>query len=246
MYKFYLDGVLLPLAPESLTMKIKDKDETVDLMNGGTLSILNSPGLTTFDFDFLLPANKLPFAQYDGGYHDPEYYLSHLEKLKTSKKPFQFIVIRWEGRNLDTINNLKDTNMTVSLSEYEVEENAESYGMGRKVKVTLQQYIKYSTKKIIISADKSTIIIENNVDRNTTDIVGTVYEVKEGDTLMSISQKYFGTPDHWVGIADLNSIERTVDTLIPGMILSLDKSKITLLTEAYNEEVAKIVGDTDE
>ena len=82
MYKFYIDGLMLPIAPSSMTTKINDKDETVDLINGGTLSILNTPGLTTFEFEFLLPSYKLPVAKYESDFKEPDYYTRKLEQLK--------------------------------------------------------------------------------------------------------------------------------------------------------------------
>lgn len=245
MYKFYLDGVMLPIAPESLKITMKDKDETVDLMNGGTMSILNDPGLTEFEFEVFLPSHKLPFALYDGNFRDPEYYINKLESLKTSKKPFQFVVIRWEARGLDTINNLKDTNITVSLASADVTESASDYGTGKSVAITLKQYVKYSTKKVTLSADKTTIIVDDTADRVTNPVVDTVYEVVEGDTLQSIAKQIYGKMDYWVGIADLNSIPHTVEPLTAGKLLTLNQEKIEDLTDNYDSAYTQIVTETE-
>lgn len=94
MYFFYLDSVLMPITPGKLTMKIKNKNKTLDLVSGGELNIPKSPGLTEISFDLLLPADECSFARYDNGFKSPNYYLEHIENLKRNKLSFTFTVIR--------------------------------------------------------------------------------------------------------------------------------------------------------
>lgn len=94
MYFFYLDSVLMPITPGKLTMKIKNKNKTIDLVSGSELIIPKSPGLTDISFELLLPADECSFAMYDNGFKSPNYYLEHLENLKKNKRSFAFTVIR--------------------------------------------------------------------------------------------------------------------------------------------------------
>ena len=72
-YSFYMDGVLLPVTPETLQLKIKGRNETVTLMDQGEVNVLKSPGLTEVSFDALLPNVRYPFAEYPGEFRKAEY-----------------------------------------------------------------------------------------------------------------------------------------------------------------------------
>ena len=247
MYQFILDKVKLPLAPQSLKMSIDDKDETVDLMNGEVLTILNSPGLTEFEFDFILPASPIGSTVPASTFHDPDYYLSKLESLKTSKKAFTFKIIRTIGTNSKVVRQLNETVMTVSIMDYDVTEDAENYGFGKKVNIRLREYHQHTTKKITVKVEEGqgNIYYDETKEREieykqevTQVISAGSWLIKEGDTLQSISQAVFGTTDYWAGIADLNKIEHTTEPLnnMVGRVISVDEEKVKELAAKHDEE----------
>ena len=127
-YIFYLDGILVPITPSSITTKINNKNKVVTLINDGDFNILKEEGLKEFTFDMCLPAYKYPFAR--GVLLPINYYLNMLSFLKNSKKPFRFIVIR-EGAVGSSGYN---TTILVSLENYEIKEDA---GNGRDVVVSV-------------------------------------------------------------------------------------------------------------
>lgn len=133
-YHFYLDGTLLPITPESLKVKIKNQNKTISLINEGEINFLKLPGLSEVQFEMLLPQTAYPFA--NGSIKTIDEYLSLLERLKTGKKPFQFIVSRMTPRG----KLLFDTNMKVSLEEYEILEDAKGLGMDSRVKKCEVEY----------------------------------------------------------------------------------------------------------
>lgn len=139
MYFFFLDKLLLPVAPSDLNIRVNNKNETVTLINDGEINILKQPGLTEVDFTFLVPSQKYPFAHY---WIPNSLILMHLENLKTSKEPFQFIVTRMKLNKIDHFTNLK-----VSLESYEMIESADN-GTDMNIYVSLKQYKDYGTKKL--------------------------------------------------------------------------------------------------
>ena len=70
MYDFYLDKILLPVAPSKLQVKIKNANKTINLINDGEINIIKKPGLSEVSFDILIPHVKYPFAVYKNGYKD--------------------------------------------------------------------------------------------------------------------------------------------------------------------------------
>ncbi|HBG8611920.1 TPA: LysM peptidoglycan-binding domain-containing protein [Clostridioides difficile] len=204
-YDFYLDGVQLPIAPPKLEVKVTNKNKTVDLINTGEVNILKKEGLSEISFEAEFTHNKLPF--YRGTFRDVQFFLSKLELLKTDCKPFQFIVSREMGGKV-----LFNTNMKVSLEEYNIVEDADN-GSDVKVAIKLKQYRDYSTKKLVPATPEKT-----NYGRTPTPVMkpkefrpdssnkpnGKTYTVKAGDSLWSICQKQLGNGSLYKKVYELN------------------------------------------
>lgn len=167
-YDVYLSKTLFPIAPEKISMKINGKNTVYDLINDGEMNILKLAGLTTVSFTVLLPAVQYPFANYSSGFKPPSYYLDKLEKLKQDKKGFQFIVARKD--NMKGRKKLHNTNMTVSLEDYTVKDDA-GEGFDIRVEINLKQYKKYSTKTFRVETPSPTapIAIEPQRPETTSD-----------------------------------------------------------------------------
>ncbi len=149
MYSFYLDRILLPVAPSKLSIGFKSHNKTLNLMNDGEINILKDPGLLDISFDVLIPNTKYPFSIYESGFELADKYIEKINKLKTDKKPFQFIVTRTKPDGIPIFN----TNIKVSLEEYEMSEDAEE-GFDIMLSIKLKQYKAYSTKIVKIEKAK--------------------------------------------------------------------------------------------
>ena len=158
MYDFYLDGILLPVAPEQMKMSIANQNSTYVLIDLGEINLLKRAGLTEIEFECLLPQVGYPFAVYVGGFKPAAYYLAHFEQLKVSCKSFQFIV----SRVMPSGKVLFSNNIKVSLEDYTITESADN-GFDVTVKIRLKQYRDYGTQTLQLS------------------------QTAEGDTLMGVS-----------------------------------------------------------
>ena len=196
-YTFMLDGWALPVAPGALTLKIQNQNETVTLIDGGEATILKTPGLTGVSFEALLPAMDYPFVS---GAESPDVYLDRLEKLKTEKKSFQFVVTRTRPDG----SLLYDTNLTVSLEDYEIDEDAESLGLDNRVTVNLKQYRPFGTKTVTVD-ESGTASAEEQRDPGPTEPDLQNYTVKSGDCLWNIAKAKLGDGSRWREIYDLNT-----------------------------------------
>ena len=200
-YDFYLDGVQLPIPPPKLEIKVTNKNKTVDLINTGEVNILKKEGLSEISFEAEFTHNKLPFCR--GQFRDVQFFLSKLELLKTDCKPFQFIVSRELGNKV-----LFNTNMKVSLEEYNIVEDADN-GSDVKVIIKLKQYRDYSTKKLVLAPPKNETGRPNvKIEPKRVDSVNATntktYTVKAGDSLWSICQKQLGNGSLYKKVYELN------------------------------------------
>lgn len=221
-----MDRVQLPVAPSTMSMKINNKNEVITLINEGEVNILKKPGLTDIDFEVEFPNANYPYAVYPNGFQPASYFLDHLEKLKLSEEPFQFIVNRMKPEG----SLLFDTNMTVSLEDYTIDEDAEN-GFDIKTTITLKQFRPFGTKKINIKSGSSAsntgtstkpkqkVTVEKK--RATTGKqTPKKYTVKAGDTLWAIAKKHLGDGAKSAQLAKLNNIKNE-NSIYPGQVIKL-------------------------
>lgn len=203
-YYFYLGNVLLPIPPKKLELKISNQNKTYDLMNYSEINVLKSPGLTSIEFEVLLPNVKYPFAMYKNDFQNAKYYLGILENLKVNKSAFQFIVIR----KFPNGTGIFDTNIKVSLEDYTITDSTDE-GFDTKVKIKLKQYREYSTKtvKVTIKQYKPPVVTRTVTTNNTAAASkpsGQNYTVRSGDCLWNIAKKFYGNGSQYTKIYNAN------------------------------------------
>lgn len=219
-YTMYLGGVLMPITPSKVKVKINNQNETLTLINGEEINILKEPGLTDVSFDLLLPQVSYPFT--NGGAQSADYYLSLFERLKTAKQPFQFIL----NRSMPTGRRLFYTNLTVGMEDYQITDDAEE-GFDITVTVSLKQYRHYGTKTVTIQpaptpAETPTATVEQPQRETSQAPQQATYTVKSGDCLWNIAKKYLGDGSRYNEIYELNKDKITNPNLIyPNQVLTL-------------------------
>lgn len=213
-----------PVPPGIMNISIKNQNKSISLINGKEINILASPGLKTIEFEALLPRVRYPFASYRDdvkkdkrtpgflpGRLSAKHFLKELAKLKKSKKPFQFIIVR----KAPTGKSLGDNNFKVSLEDYIIKEDAEE-GLDVMVAITLKEYRPYGTKKC--NNGKKGKPKENTRDSNQ-EKPKTIKWAK-GDTLSKLAKKYLGESSRHTEIAKLNKITNPA-TIKVGQIIKM-------------------------
>ena len=198
-YRVYLDNVLLPVPPAKLELSIKNRNKTLNLVSGGEINVLKTPGLSDVKFTALLPNQAYSFAMYESGFQDAQYYLGILEHLKVDKKDFHLRVLRIGPGGAQV---MASTSLTVSLEDYTIHEDAGQYGTDMAVDLTFKQYQPYGTKVIILSSSTSGTEVNQRDAALTTGL--TTYTVGKDDTLYLIAKKLLGDGSKWTEIYDLN------------------------------------------
>lgn len=218
-YYFYLGNVLLPIPPSKLELKISNNNKTYNLINYSQINVLKNPGLSSLEFEVVLPNTKYPFVMYKNNFQNAKYYLGVLENLKVNRSAFQFIVVRKFPNGKDIFN----TNIKVALEEYTITDTTEE-GFDTKVKIKLKQYKEYSTKKVQVTIKQyRPPAVTRTVTTNNTAVAkpsGQNYTVKRGDCLWNIAKRFYGNGAKYTTIYNANRSKiRNPNLIYPGQVL---------------------------
>jgi nucleoid-associated protein YgaU len=217
-YSFFIDGIQLPVPPSDLTIKMKNQNKTITLINEGEVNVLKLPGLTEISFDILLPQVQYPFAVYPNGFQPATYYLDKFEQLKTNKKVFQFIV----SRVLPNGTPLFDTNFKVTLEDLQFKESSKN-GFDLTYTLKLKQWRDYGTKTTALPIGTGTkAATPTNTRQSGPSPSQGTYTVVKGDCLWNIAKKYYGSGSKYTAIYNANRDKIQNPNLIyPGQVLTL-------------------------
>lgn len=210
MYRFYLDKTLLPVAPSEMTMKINNKNETMQMINEGEINLLKSAGLTDVEFEALIPQQNYPFAQYlNGNFVRASIFLDTFERLKVSEEPFQLVVTRTAPDNRQFFH----TNLKVSMEEYTIKESR-GEGTDLLVNIKLKQYKEFGTKtaKIKFAQSKPKVNVSKNRSQESSPAPkkkSKTHTVKRGDTLWAICKKYYGKAN-WNLVNKITAVNKQI------------------------------------
>lgn len=222
-YLFYLGDTLLPVTPSNLSISIKNQNKTLNLINDSEINILKQAGLTEISFSALLPNANYPFAVYNDGFQNANFYLDKLEELKVNQVPFQFIVTR----ELPSQTALFSTNIKVSIESYDITEDVKN-GFDIIVKISLKQYQDYGTKVCTVETDTSSaetnISVEEVRETTTspTPVTTQTYTVIKGDSLWKIAKYFYGNGNKYKDLLSANSnIISNANLIYPGQVLTI-------------------------
>lgn len=206
-FEFYLDKMLFPVAPGELTVKIKDKNEIIDLASGSEFVIAQKPGLTKISFTALLPSEEYPWADYKGSFVEPSYFLKKLEDIKVSGKAVDFAVIRNYGGNDN------NTFMRVKLGEYTIKEDAQKQLNDITVDIELVQDSPTKSHEVKLAKNGKATLEKTRQEGEGKKKLPCTHPVKEGETLSEISRRYYGKSTYWRKLARDNGLEKRPHSL---------------------------------
>lgn len=209
-YRFQIDGLELPIAPPSLTIKINNKNETLTLINEGEVNIPKLPGLTEISFTARIPQRQYPFAS---TLKDATVYTDKFKMLKLTKKNFKLVIIRPPVSGITTVykydkhkkgkkrvetiyKGYSRSVFDVVLEDYTIKEDAEE-GLDLLIDLNFKEYVPYSTKvykkATTSNSDGEKTVVIRATNTNAKKITSTqTYTVVEGDNLIKIARKFYG------------------------------------------------------
>lgn len=206
MYYFYLDNLQIPIPPKSLDITVSNKNETIDLLQTGEVTIPKPLGLTEYSFEILLPNSKYPFNQSIlEKSKKAEYYAKKIVGMKSAGNPVKFTVVRMKpnGEMLSMVTE------RVTIEELETKEDHD-YGFDMYISIKLRQWRDYGTKKLVIEENKDGTANASVKTERPTDKVP-AKEVKSPNgfnkaTLQRVVKQQFGNTNNLFKIAALNKI----------------------------------------
>lgn len=239
-YLVYVDNVLMPVTPKSITRKVNGRDEEIELIDGKTVLNMREPGLTEWEMNFLLPKVKYPFVNIIPEHQElrsQDFYLTHFNLLMGLKKSFTLMIIRtkpngiWDlgEPNINPENSMfvNDLDGILNMCQCRIvdmeDKDDTDEGFDKVLSVTFKKYIGYGTKTVKLVEDNKTgtTTATTEVTRETDNKeVASTYTVKSGDYLIKICKQELGNANKWREIAALNNLADP-NKIYPGQVLKL-------------------------
>lgn len=220
MYEVYIDDMLLPIPPQKIPIKYPGQNKTANLINGEEINLVRPSGLAEISLDIVFPQMNYPAAAWDGSVDDAEDFLDHLQDLKESGDPFEFIVIRdGPGRF-----NSFDTIMDVTLEDYKVTDDVKE-GFDLAVSISLKEYRNFGTRIMKFKLIEDQPVPQASApepERQGSPPEVQTYTVTKGDCLWKIAKKLLGDGNRWQELYNMNRDKISNPNLIrEGQVLTI-------------------------
>lgn len=228
-YDIYIDGLILPITPGELNIKVGSTNEVVTLINEGEINILKSPSLIEVSFEARFPMRNYPYSRSPQSFQS---YFEHFKALKEGKKSFRFIVSR------RTLNGKRtwDTNLEMALEEFEIKESADE-GDDVIISFELKQYKNYGVKTLRTNISSTSSSSSTRSTTNSPSQETSKYTVQTGDTLWEIAKAAYGDGSMWTVIYEANK-----DKIDNPNLIYTGQEFIVPNVDAANLSVQKLVG----
>lgn len=250
-YYFYIDSMMLPVPPAKMSVKIKGKNKTVNLINEGEVNIIKTPGLTEISFDARLPNRAYPYADYNSslfnsitssvierisgqrssfGFKRAAYFMEQFEQMKTSQTPVRLVICRMSG----PFTMLFDTNMLVTLESYSIEEDAVRDSTDVTCPLKFKQYKPYGTKECEVTTDEDGT--QHLRVKETRPAIGkTIPKAIQISHQKSVWEAVKGISNgslDWRSVMSTNGLSNPADVAV-GTILNLNESVSNPMSDIY-------------
>ena len=197
MYIFYINDTRLPVTPSKLSVKIKNQNKTVNLVDGSEYNILKMPGLSEYSFDVLLPMYEYPFSVYESGFLPPSHFLSLFEDIKVNRRVCALRIIRGDE-------DMESLPIKCTLEDYTIKEDAGTRDITAALKFKQYEYKKTLILNFTEKNDNTEVTARQ--DRPVEKEVQTFdHTVAENDTLWHIAKRYYGDGSRWQEIYSANA-----------------------------------------
>lgn len=216
-YYFFIGDMMLPVPPAKMNVKVNNKNKTINLINEGEVNIIKAQGLTEISFDARLPNQNYPFADYDTSFSSSltsqltgnnfsfkkaDYFLDNFKTSKLSNLPVRLIITRMRNWQL-----LFDTNMLVTLEDYNIDEDADN-GFDLVVPLRFKQYRPYGTKECEVTTDENGVqhisVKETRPAYDKT--VPNAYKIRNEQSMWEVCKRMSGGSLDWREVMQKNSI----------------------------------------
>lgn len=216
--------ITLPLAPETFTTTVGNKNKTIDLISVGETNVIKNIGLRNFSFKIYLPKDWILSDLTQIDFKPPIFYLNKFREYKKNAKPVRFIITR----TLPDGTSIFYGNLLVSFESYTVTENwgeEGSFWVDIKLKEYREITVVVKEKKDTENdneSDDAPIELEEEKQRNVKE-TAKEYTVVKGDNLWKIAKLQLNDGSRYMEIAELNDIKNP-NELTVGTVLKLPEN----------------------
>ncbi len=206
-YNAEKEKIQLPVLPSSFEIKNGSKNDSIDIVGLGEITIMQSRTALQFHFSSFFPSTKFPGLQVSS-ITEPLILIQKINEWKASKTPIHFIVTAC------------GVDIYVTIEDFSYSEQGGDVGT-YQYSITLKEYREITIRQVNVlnqnaEVEKGQTRVDNTVKPKT-------YTVKSGDCLWNIAKKYYSNGSEYKKIYEANKkiIGGNPNLIYAGQILTL-------------------------
>ena len=201
--------IQLPVLPLSFQTKNGSKNDTVNIVGLGEITIIQNRPALQFSFSSFFPASVFSGMQVET-ITEPLTLINKINAWKADKKPIHFIVT---GCGID---------LYVTIEEFTYTENGGDPGT-YQYSIVLKEYREIAVRQVNVDLLNAAATIQNEEPRIDNTVQPNLYTVVKGDCLYKIAKKFYGDGSQYTKIYDANRgvIGGNPNLIYPGQVLTI-------------------------
>ena len=208
-YNAEKEKIQLPVLPSSFEIKNGSKNDSIDIVSLGEITIMQSRAALQFRFSSFFPATKFPGIQVSN-ITKPLTLIQKINEWKASKTPIHFIVTAC------------GVDIYVTIEDFSYSEEGGDVGT-YQYSITLKEYREITIRQVNVDILNKNAQVEKGKRRIDNTVKPKTYTVKSGDCLWNIAKKYYNNGSEYKKIYEANkeSIGGNPNLIYAGQVLTL-------------------------
>ncbi len=182
--------IRIPVLPESFSVSMGTKDQSVDIIGLGEILIAQNPVATEFSFSSFFPVNSFPGIS-DELIVEPKTLRDTIADWKNTTQPVHLIVT---GVGID---------FYCRISKFKPVEKGGDVGT-IYYDIAFKEYRDVSVRKVNVNEITGKATVSKKTTRTDNTTRPKTYKVKEDDCLWDIAQAIYGDPYKYIDIYNAN------------------------------------------
>ena len=208
-YNAEKEKIQLPVLPETFSVKNGSRNDSIDIVGLGEITIMQGRPALQIRFSSFFPATKFPGIQVSS-ITKPLTLIQKINEWKNGDKPVHFIATAC------------GVDIFATIEDFDYDEVGGDPGT-YQYSITLKEYREITVRQVKVSIQKQTATVKKEQPRVDNTVQPKTYTVVRGDCLWNIAKKFYGNGAQYTKIYNANKgvIGGNPNLIYAGQVLTI-------------------------